>query len=79
MPPIRVALDWTPNINHAGFFVALERGYFADRGLEVTFESPHSDDYASTPASKLAAGKVDIAICPSESIISYACQVRPSC
>jgi NMT1/THI5 like len=75
MPPVSVALDWTPNVNHAGFFVALQRGYYADRGLDIMFESPHADGYATTPARKLAGGSVNIAICPSESIISYACQV----
>lgn len=80
MPPIRVALDWTPNVNHAGLFVALERGYFAERGLDVSFDSPHVDGYTTTPAQKLASGAVNVAICPSESIISYACQVRkPAC
>ena len=79
MPPIAVALDWTPNVNHAGFFVALARGYFADRGLDVTFSSPHSDGYAVTPAQKLAASECDLAVCPSESIISYACQVCRVC
>ncbi len=32
---IRFALDWTPNTNHTGLFVALEEGYFADAGLDV--------------------------------------------
>ncbi|MFJ2837788.1 ABC transporter substrate-binding protein [Nocardia sp. NPDC087230] len=32
---IRFALDWTPNTNHAGLYVALQRGYFADAGLDV--------------------------------------------
>lgn len=32
---IRFALDWTPNTNHTGLFVALQRGYFADAGLDV--------------------------------------------
>jgi ABC-type nitrate/sulfonate/bicarbonate transport system substrate-binding protein len=32
---IRFALDWTPNTNHTGFFVAQQRGYFADAGLDV--------------------------------------------
>ncbi|WP_217133626.1 ABC transporter substrate-binding protein [Leucobacter chinensis] len=32
---IRFALDWTPNTNHTGLYVALERGYFADAGLDV--------------------------------------------
>lgn len=32
---IRFALDWTPNTNHTGLFVALEEGYFDDAGLDV--------------------------------------------
>jgi ABC-type nitrate/sulfonate/bicarbonate transport system substrate-binding protein len=32
---IRFALDWTPNTNHTGLFVAQEKGYFSDAGLEV--------------------------------------------
>ncbi|KQY37371.1 MULTISPECIES: ABC transporter substrate-binding protein [Nocardia] len=32
---IRFALDWTPNTNHVGLYVALQRGYFADAGLDV--------------------------------------------
>ncbi|MFI5500900.1 ABC transporter substrate-binding protein [Nocardia asteroides] len=32
---IRFALDWTPNTNHVGLYVAAQRGYFADAGLDV--------------------------------------------
>lgn len=32
---IRVALDWTPNTNHTGLFVAQQRGWFRDAGLDV--------------------------------------------
>lgn len=32
---IRFALDWTPNTNHTGLFVAQEKGYFSDAGLDV--------------------------------------------
>lgn len=35
--PIRVALDWTPNTNHTGLFVAQQRGWFRDAGLDVQF------------------------------------------
>lgn len=31
------ALDWTPNTNHSGLFLAQERGYYAEEGLNVTF------------------------------------------
>ena len=32
---IKLALDWTPNTNHTGLYVAQEKGYFKDAGLEV--------------------------------------------
>lgn len=32
---VRFALDWTPNTNHTGLYVALERGYFDAAGIEV--------------------------------------------
>ena len=32
---IRVALDWTPNTNHTGLFVAQQLGWFRDAGLNV--------------------------------------------
>ncbi|MBQ8209070.1 MAG: ABC transporter substrate-binding protein [Clostridia bacterium] len=32
---ITFALDWTPNTNHTGLYVAKELGYFEDAGLDV--------------------------------------------
>ena len=70
MPEIRIALDWTPNTNHTGFFVAQEVGYYAASGLIVDIISPGEDNYASTPAKKVELGLVDFAVAPFESVIS---------
>ena len=67
----QVALDWTPNTNHTGFFVAKSKGWYKEVGLEVTLVSPHVDGYKSTPATRVAERQVEFAICPSESVISY--------
>lgn len=32
---VTFALDWTPNTNHTGVYVAAARGYYEDAGLEV--------------------------------------------
>ena len=32
---VTMVLDWTPNTNHTGLYVALENGYFKDEGLNV--------------------------------------------
>ena len=36
-------LDWTPNTNHTGLYVAQEKGYFEDEGLEVEIVQPPED------------------------------------
>ena len=43
MTPITVCLDWTPNTNHTGLYVALEKGYYAEAGLDVTIVQPPED------------------------------------
>lgn len=35
-----LSLDWTPNTNHTGIYVALANGYFEDAGLNVTVVQP---------------------------------------
>ena len=37
---ITFVLDWTPNTNHTGLYVALEKGYFAEAGLDVEVVQP---------------------------------------
>ena len=32
---VRFALDWTPNTNHTGLYVALNKGYFEEAGIDV--------------------------------------------
>ena len=37
---ITFVLDWTPNTNHTGLYVALANGYFAEAGLNVDVVQP---------------------------------------
>ena len=37
---ITIVLDWTPNTNHTGIFVAQANGYFEDAGLDVEIVQP---------------------------------------
>jgi len=67
---IRVALDWTPNTIHTGLFVAVNKGYYAENGLDVKLLPPDAE-YSTTPARQVENGTADIAICPSESCIAY--------
>ena len=36
-------LDWTPNTNHTGLYVALEKGYFEEEGVKVDIKLPSED------------------------------------
>lgn len=40
---ITFVLDWTPNTNHTGLYVALEKGYFEEAGLDVEIVQPPED------------------------------------
>ena len=56
---LTVLLDWFINPDHAPLFVAYERGYFRDRGLEVEFIAPSNPN---DPPKLVAAGKADLAV-----------------
>ena len=55
---IRVLLDWTPNTNHTGMFIALEKGWFEEEGLRVTITQPPEDNALIL----LASGKAEFAV-----------------
>ena len=55
---IILSLDWTPNTNHTGIYVALEKGYFTEAGLDVTVVQP-SENGATAMC---AAGQAQFAI-----------------
>ena len=40
---VTFVLDWTPNTNHTGLYVAQEKGYFEEAGLEVEIVQPPED------------------------------------
>ena len=71
MKSLRLALDWTPNANHTGFFFGLKHGFFEKENIDLKIISPADDEYKVTPAKKLEHGEADIAIAPMESVISY--------
>ena len=48
---ITVVLDWTPNTNHTGLFVAQEKGYFEEAGLNVEIVQPPEDGAVTLVAS----------------------------
>lgn len=61
---VRVVLDWTPNTNHAGLYVAKELGYFAKRGLDVQIVQPGEN----TAEKIVAAGQAQFGVSYQESV-----------
>ncbi|QCR31216.1 ABC transporter substrate-binding protein [Lysinibacillus sp. SGAir0095] len=61
---VTVVLDWTPNTNHTGLYVAKENGYFEEQGLEVEIIQP-----GDAGADQLvASGKAEFGVSYQESI-----------
>lgn len=71
MKKFTIALDWTANTNHTGFYVAKSQGFYEELGLDITITTPEVDNYSLTPAKKVELGQADMALCPFESVISY--------
>lgn len=57
--PFSLTLDFYPNPDHTGIYMAQKLGYFAEAGLDLTVQTP-SDPAA--PIKQVAAGQTDLAI-----------------
>lgn len=61
---VTVVLDWVPNTNHTGLYVALEKGFYKDLGLNVEIMQPPEGGALSLVAS----GKAEFAVAFQEEI-----------
>ncbi|MBN1190866.1 MAG: ABC transporter substrate-binding protein [Dehalococcoidales bacterium] len=61
---VKLMLDWVPNTNHTGIFVASEKGYFKEAGLDVQVVQP-GEVYAEAA---VASGAADFGISFQESL-----------
>jgi hypothetical protein len=67
LQPLRIALDWTPNVDFLGIYVAINKGYFTREGIR-----PVIIPYSGTPGETLIeAGKTDLAFTYPPSIPAY--------
>ncbi len=64
LTPVTVVLDWTPNTNHTGLYVALDQGFFKEQGLDVQIVQP-GDNVATQ---LVAAGKADFGVSYQEEV-----------
>lgn len=63
---VTLALDWTPNTNHTGFYVADTLGYYRQAGIRIRI-LPYG---SASPDSLVAAGKADFGI-SFQDIVAY--------
>lgn len=63
---VDVVLDWYPNAVHAFLYQAIDKGYFAEEGLEVNILFPSN---ANDPLTMPSVGKADIGFYYQEDII----------
>lgn len=84
---IVVALDWSPNTNHTGFYVAKAKGYYEKFGLKVRLLGAHEKDFEGsysgtvasgqdpfpTPSNRVAAGVATFAINSPEGAVGWNC------
>ncbi|MBS4219475.1 ABC transporter substrate-binding protein [Bacillus sp. FJAT-49711] len=70
---VTVVLDWTPNTNHTGLYVAKEKGYFKDEGLDVDIIMPGE----AGADNLVASGKSEFGISYQESITEARVQDVP--
>ena len=61
---VTLVLDWTPNTNHTGLYVALDKGYYEEQGLDVEIVQPSN---GSAPTI-VATGKADFGVAYQEDI-----------
>lgn len=63
---VQLLLDWTPNTNHTGIYVALEKGWYEDEGIDLKIITPQN----TTVESVVGAGKIDFGISFQEYVTS---------
>jgi ABC-type nitrate/sulfonate/bicarbonate transport system substrate-binding protein len=61
---VSVQLDWTPNTNHTGFYVAQQKGYYEKEGIELKI-LPYNE---ASPDTLVGAGKANCGISFQENV-----------
>lgn len=71
---LTIVLDWTPNTNHTGLFVAQKKGYFKELGLpQVTIIQPPE----GSTTTLIAAGKAEFGISFQDTLAKAFAQQSP--
>lgn len=71
---VTLAMDWTPNTNHTGMYVAQTKGWYKDRGIDLEI-LPYSANVTAT--NLVSNNKADIGIGTTEDIVGENAKNHP--
>ena len=74
LTPFRLALDWTPNTNHTGVYVALAKGWYKEQGLDLRI-LPYSPSVSSSVL--VTSGKADAGVSFIEDVVGETAKNNP--
>lgn len=63
---VRLALDWVPNTNHTGIYVALAKGWYEEAGVDLTI-LPYG---SVAPEALVANAQAEVAVSGSEGVVT---------
>jgi diguanylate cyclase (GGDEF)-like protein len=66
---VRLKLKWRHQFQFAGYYAALERGYYRDAGFEVAIQPARPGD---DPVKDVVEGRADFGVASSELVVHYA-------
>src|SRR5216684_7978275 len=69
-----LALDWTPNTNHTGIYIALAQGWYRAEGIDLKL-LPYSANVS--PDVLVSTGKADVGVSSTEGIVADAAIGQP--
>lgn len=70
----RLALDWTPNTNHTGVYVALAKGWYKEQGIDLKI-LPYSPNVSSSVL--VTSDKADVGISFIEDVVGETAKNNP--
>jgi ABC-type nitrate/sulfonate/bicarbonate transport system substrate-binding protein len=71
---LTLAMDWVPNTNHTGIYVALQKGWYKEEGIDLQI-LPYSD--GASPETLVATGKADLGIAGGEGLVTSVAAGQP--
>lgn len=74
LTPFQLALDWTPNTNHTGVYVALAKGWYQAQGLDLKI-LPYSPNVSSSVL--VTSGKADAGVSFIEDVVGETAKNNP--